>query len=160
MGSLYRDYRFQTEEYNNRWRCITTHTFENMELYYRKQFSINRLLSYFKKAFHIAPITLKNSQEDKHYEKKILAIYLLGKYSKESSQTIAKEFHISIETVELIFTNSAYKTNFQDEIKLFFKQFEDDYLEDRKNYLVFIENIQLELSRLSNIMSKKIYSDK
>ncbi len=147
MGCLYYNYQFKTQEYNNSWRCITTHTFENMELYYRKQFSMNRLLSYFKKAFHIAPITLKDSQKNEHYEKKMLAIYLLGKYSKESSQTIAEEFYISIETVKLIITNSAYKTNFQDEIKLFFKQFEDDYLADRKSSLAFQEDILLQNSK-------------
>ena len=147
MGCIYYDYQFKTEEFNNSWRCIKTHTFENMELYYRKQFSMNRVLSYFKKAFYIAPITLKNSQKDEHYEKKMLAIYLLGKYSKESSQTIAEEFHISIETVELIFTNSAYKTNFQNEIKLFFKQFEDDYLEERKSSLAFREEIFIQSSQ-------------
>ncbi len=102
MGCFYYDYRFQTEEHNNTWRCITTHTFENMELYFRKQFSMNRLLSHFTKAFHIAPITLKNSKEDKHYEKKMLAIYLLCKYSKEGFETIAEEFHISVDTVEMI----------------------------------------------------------
>ena len=137
MGMMYYDYKFKSEEYQNAWRCILSNTFENMELYFRKQFSINRFLSHFKKAFHIAPITLKNSTKDKHYEKKMLAIYLLSKYSKESFEMIAKEFHISVETVKLISTNSAYKISFQDEIKLFFKQFEDDYLADRKSSLAF-----------------------
>ena len=160
MGCLYHDYRFQTEEYNNTWRCITTYTFENMELYFRKQFSMNRLLSHFTKAFHIAPITLKDSQKNEHYEKKMLAIYLLGKYSKESSQTIAEEFYISIETVELIFTNSAYKTNFQDKIKLFFKQFEADYLADRKSSLAFqdeilVSHMSRSVSNIHNTMIKK-----
>ena len=143
MDSLYYAYHFKTEKYNNSWRCITTHTFENMELYFRKQFSMNRLLSYFRKAFHIAPVTLKNSTEDKYYEKKMLAIYLLCKYSKESFQMIAEEFHISVETVILISANSTCRTSFQDKIKLFFKQFEDDYLEDRKSSLAFRESVLL-----------------
>jgi len=143
MSCLYYDYRFKTEKYNNSWRCITTHTYENMELYFRKQFSMNRLLSSFKKAFHIATVTLKNSTEDKYYEKKILAIYLLCKYSKESFEVIAKEFITSLETVKLISTNSIFQTSFQEDIKLFFKQFEDDYLEDRKSVLAFRETISL-----------------
>ena len=147
MGCIYYDYQFKTEEFNNSWRCIKTHTFENMELYYRKQFSMNRVLSYFKKAFHIAPITLKNSQEDKYYEKKMLGIYLLSKYSKESSEMIAEAFHTSVEIVALISANSAYETSFQNEIKLFFKQFEDDYLEDRKSSLAFREEILIQSSK-------------
>jgi len=35
-----------------------------LELYYRKQFDMYRLLSYFKKAFNIATITLKNSSSN------------------------------------------------------------------------------------------------
>jgi len=147
MGCLYYNYRFQTEEYNNSWRCITTHTFENMELCFRKQFSMTRLLSHFKKAFHIAPITLKNSQEDKHYEKKMLAIYLLCKYSEESFETIAGEFHISVDTVEMIATNNTYKINFENDIKLFFKQFEADYLEGRKSSLAFSESLLLDFEK-------------
>ena len=147
MGCIYYDYQFKTEEFNNSWRCIKTHTFENMELYYRKQFSMNRVLSYFKKAFHIAPITLKNSQEDKYYEKKMLGIYLLSKYSKESSEMIAEAFHTSVEIIALISANSAYETSFQNEIKLFFKQFEDDYLEDRKSSLAFREEILIQSSK-------------
>jgi len=149
MGCLYYDYRFETEEYNNTWRCITTHTFENMELYFRKQFSMNRLLSHFTKAFHIAPITLKNSKEDKHYEKKMLAIYLLCKYSKESFEMIAKEFHISVDTVEMIATNNTFKINFENDINLFFKQFEDDYLEDKKSALAFKEDVFSRNSKVS-----------
>ena len=147
MGCIYYDYQFKTEEFNNSWRCIKTHTFENMELYYRKQFSMNRVLSYFKKAFHIAPITLKNSQEDKYYEKKMLGIYLLSKYSKESSEMIAEAFHTSVEIVALISANSTYETSFQNEIKLFFKQFEDDYLEERKSSLAFREEIFIQSSQ-------------
>jgi hypothetical protein len=142
MGMMYHDYKFKSEEFQNSWRCLTTHTFENMELYFRKQFSMTRLLSHFKKSFGIAPITLKNSTNDDMYKNRFLAIYLLTKYSKEDFTTIAKEFHISEDTVKLIFANDTYKQVFQDDVKLFFKQFEEDYLIERKSSLAFNENMQ------------------
>jgi len=145
------DYKFKTQKYQNSWRCIQTHTFENMELYFRKQFSTQRLLSNFRKTFNIAPITLKNSTEDKHYRYKLLAIYLLTKYSKESFENIAIEFKISIETVILIFSNNTYQMTFNDEIKLFFKQLEEDYLYDRKSTLALQERLEIAISRQSNV---------
>jgi len=116
-----------------------------MELYYRKQFSMQRLLSYYKKTFKITPITLKTSHQDKHYKHKLLAIYLLTKYSKEEFELIAKEFHTSLQTIHLIATNNTYKTTFQDEIKLFFKQLEENFLIERKSSLAFQESIELAL---------------
>jgi len=148
---LFYDYEFETKKYQNMWRCITTNTFENMELYHRKQFSMNRLLSNFKKAFKIAPITLKNSIDSTYYKHKLLAIYLLTKYSSEEFETIAKEFNISVDTVMLIDANKTYAITFQDEIKLFFKQFENDYLMGKKSSLAFNESIELSISRQSNV---------
>ena len=141
MGMMYYDYNFKNEANQNTWRCITSKTFENMELYYRKQLFMIRILSYFRKAFKIAPITLKTSTDNKHYKYKLLAIYLLTKYSSEEFETIAKEFNISVDTVMLIDANKTYATTFQDEIKLFFKQFEDDYLLSRKASLSFQEDV-------------------
>jgi len=138
MGIMYYDYEFKSEKTQNSWRCLLSHTFENMELYYRKQFSMTGLLSYFKKSFGIAPITLKNSNENKIYKHRLLAIHLLTKYSKEDFTTIAKEFHISEDTVKLIFANNTYKQVFQDDVKLFFKQFEEDYLIERKSSLCLL----------------------
>ena len=151
MGMMFYDYEFETEEYQNAWRCISNNTFQSMELYYRKQFSMPRLLSYFKKTFQIAPITLKNSTEDKHYQYKLLAIYLLTKYSKTEFEVIAKEFHTSLDTINLISSNNTYMTSFKDDIKLFFKQFEDDFLMDRKSSLAFKESVELAISRQSNV---------
>ena len=141
------DYKFKTQKYQNSWRCIQIHTFENMELYFRKQFSMQKLLSNFRKVFHIAPITLKNSTEDKYYRYKLLAIYLLTKYSKESFENIAIEFKISIKTVILIFSNNRYQMTFDDEIKLFFKHLEDDYLYDRKSTLALQERLEMVILR-------------
>lgn len=139
---IFYDYTFKTEKYQNSWRCILSNTYENMELYYRKQMSMKQLLSTFRKAFRIPPITIKNSEEDKYYKYKLLAIYLLTKYSKEEFEHIAKEFNISILTVNLIFVNNTYMTTFQDDIKSFFKQLEEGYLLERKTSLAFSESTQ------------------
>ena len=151
MGMMFYDYEFEGIEYQNTWRCISSNTFENMELYYRKQFSMQRLLSYSKKAFGITPITLKNSTDDILYKHKLLGIYLLVKYSNEEFEVIAKEFNTSLETIILVSTNNTYMTTFQDNIKLFFKQFEDDFLMDRKSSLAFKESMELAISRQSNV---------
>jgi len=151
MGMMFYDYEFETEKYQNAWRCISNNTFQSMELYYRKQFSMPRLLSYFKKTFKIAPITLKKSTDDKLYKYKLLGIYLLTKYSNTEFEVIAKEFNTSLETINLISSNNTYVTTFQDDIKLFFKQFEDDFLIDRKSSLAFKESVELAISRQSNV---------
>lgn len=140
MGMLYHDYEFKSVEFQNTWRCLVNNTFENMELYYRKQFSMQGLLCYYKKAFGITPLKIKNSNDNKYYRSKILAIYLLTKYSDEDFEIIATEFNISIETVNLIHTNNIYKMNFQDDMKLFFKHFEDEYLTSRKSSLAWQED--------------------
>lgn len=143
MGMMFYDYEFKSEEYRNTWRCILNNTYENMELNYRKQFSMQGLLSYFKKAFGITPITIKNSTDDSQYQYKILAVYLLTKYSKETFEYIANEFHISVDTVTSIDANSSNREIFQDEIKLFFKQFEEDYIYGEKSSLAFRESLEL-----------------
>lgn len=120
MSIMYHNYRFQTQEYQNSWRCIQTHTFENMELYFRKQLSMQRLLSNFKKVFQITPVTLKNSTQDQYYKHKLLAIYLLSKYSKETFNEIAIEFKTSADIVLLISSNDTYRASFLTDIKLFF----------------------------------------
>ena len=143
MGMMFYNYKFKTEVYRIQWSSVSSNTFEHMELYYRKQLPVSRVMSLFKKAFHIAPVTVKNSTNDKLYRYKILAIYLLTKYSKESFETIAKEFHISVDTVKLIDSNTMYAKAFKDEIKEFFKQFEDDFLESQKSSLAFKEKLEL-----------------
>ncbi len=143
MGMMFYNYKFKTEVYRIQWSSVSSNTFEHMELYYRKQLSLFRVMSLFRKAFHIAPATVKNSQDATLYRYKILAIYLLTKYSKESFETIAKEFHISVDTVRLINSNSIYAKTFLDEMREFFKQFEDDFLESQKSSLAFMEKIEL-----------------
>ena len=143
MTKMFYDYEFESVKYQNSWRCISNNTFENMELYYRKQFNMKSILSYFRKAFGIAPITLKNSKEDKHYKHKLLVIYLLTKYSQEDFKVIANEFHITLDTVNLIYSNDTYGRTFEDEIKLFFKQFESEYLMSTKCLLALEETCMI-----------------
>jgi len=150
MACFY-DYTFESIDKQNAWRCILNNTFESMELYYRKQFSMPKLLSYFKKAFRITSITLKKSTDDALYKHKLLGIYLLVKYSQEEFEIIAKEFNTSLETINLISSNNIYRITYRDEIRVFFKQFENDYLIDRKSSLAFQESVELAISRQSNV---------
>jgi len=143
---IYYNYEFKTKEYQERWRDLLTHTFENMELYYRKQLSMRSLLSHFRKAFKIAPITLKTSKKDEHYKDKLFALYLLTKYSNTSFKEIADEFFISVKTVESISSNEFYALTFQDDIRFYFKSFEMDYLEERRSSLAFQESVIQKMS--------------
>ena len=139
MAMIY-DYEFKSKEYQDNWESILNNRFESMELHYRKQFTMPRLLSYFKIAFEITPITLKKNTDDNLYRYKLLAIYLLTKYSNEDFEVIAKEFNISLITMNLIDGNNTYGLVFQNEIKLFFKQFEEDYLIEKKESLALKES--------------------
>ena len=101
---LFHDYKFENSFYKEMWQCVLEHTYDNMKLYYRKQLSMRKVLSTFRKVFHIAPITLKQ-QDDKYYKQKLLAIYLLTKYSNETYEFIASEFKIS-KTIFSVIVNS------------------------------------------------------
>jgi len=141
---------FKSEEFQNSWRCIMYNTFENMELYYRKQFSMKELVYYYEKAFSIPWRALTVEQLDSLHEEKLLTIYLLTHYSKEDFKIIANEFHISLGTVNILYTNRIFRTTFQDDIKLFFKQFESDYLNEKQSLLEWKEFYEIPLSRQSN----------
>lgn len=143
--------KFRTEEYQNSWRCITCNTFENMELYYRRFFSIKEVLNYFETVFDLHIEVLFDSSIEDFDEDKLLLIYLLTKYSKEDFQVIANKFNISLDTVKLIDGNDIFKIVFQDNIQLFFKQFESDYLADKKQSLQWKEFLEVPLSRQSNV---------
>jgi len=142
---------FKSEEYQNSWRCIMCNTFENMELYYRKQFYMQDLVCYFEEAFSIPWKALTVDRIDSLYEEKLLAIYLLTKYSKEDFKIIADEFNISLETVNSIYTNNTFKTTFMNDVKLFFKQLESDYLNKKQSSLEWKEFYEIPLSRQSNV---------
>ena len=142
---------FRSIEYQNSWRCITCNTFENMELYYRKFFSMKEVLNYFETVFDLHIEVLFDSNIIYFEEDKLLLIYLLTKYSKEDFQVIANKFNISLDTVKLITGNSSFKIVFQDDIKLFFKQFESDYLIFKEQSLQWEEFLEVPLSRQSNV---------
>lgn len=139
MQSWFSEYEFKSEECKTSWNWIKIYIYENMELRYSKYFSMEILLMHFRKAFKIAPITLKNSNEKKHSTYRYLVIYLLTKYSQESFEEISKHFHISIKRVKQISLDNRYKINYLDDIKLFFKQFENEYLLARKDTLALQE---------------------
>lgn len=131
MGICYNQ-NLKSQTSQDMWKVIMAHKFETMELYYRKQFSMGRVLSIFRKAFKVAPITLKNAKsDDKNYAKKLFVLYLLTKYSKNSFEEIATEFHISVNDL----TQIASKKFDIEDIKLFFKSFENEYLEDVRSSL-------------------------
>jgi len=64
---------------------------------------------------------------------------------------IAEAFNISVETLQLISANDTYSSVFRDDIKLFFKQFEEEFLVDRKSALALSESVELALSSEANL---------
>ena len=151
MQSWFSEYEFKSEECKTSWSWIEIYSYENMELRYSKYFFMQTLLIYFRKAFKIAPITLKNNTESKYSKYRYLVIYILTKYSQESFDEISKEFYISVERVKQISLDYRYKTNHLDDIKLFFKQFENEYLLARKDTLALQEIEMLNQSRQDNV---------
>lgn len=139
------DYQFKTQKYQSKWRDILENTFTHMEHTYRKNkdLPMSGVLSRFKKVFGITPKTLKDSTDNALYRYKMLAIYLLVKYSKESFETIAREFHITVETVEEIDSNEMYFKLFEEEIKKYFNSFKEDYLLNLRSVLAFEEQAEI-----------------
>ena len=139
------DYQFKTQKYQSKWRDILENTFTHIECDYRKNkdLLISGVLSRFKKVFGITPKTLKDSTDNALYRYKMLAIYLLVKYSKESFETIAREFHITVETVEEIDSNEMYFKLFEEEIKKYFNSFKEDYLLNLRSVLAFEEQAEI-----------------
>lgn len=142
---------FTSIEYQNSWRCIVCNTFEHMELYYRKRLSKQELFSAFEKAFTMPESAIVAGGASNVYEYKLLAIYLLTKYSKEDFKIIADEFNISLETVNLIHSNNTFKTNYQDDIKLFFDQFASSFLTKKKESMEWKYFWEGPLLRQSNV---------
>jgi len=140
MFKIYHDYQFTSQKYQNIWHCITSHTFENMELYYRKKIPINKIWSTYRKAFNITPITLKTTTDKVLYKHKILSIYLLCHYSNEELSLISSEFNMSLSKITTIATNDTIRIKFQDEIKSFFKILEEEFLLNRRTRLALTES--------------------
>ena len=83
MGLMYYDYEFKSLKYQELWKNELEDTISNMQKYYKNRMSLNGILSRFKKVFHITPITLKTDLSENKRYLRILAIYLLLKYSFE-----------------------------------------------------------------------------
>jgi len=145
---IYYDYNFKTKEYQDIWNSILENRFESMEFYFRKQFSMQRLLSYFKKAFSITPVTIKTSTKNEHKKYRILAIYFLVKYSKEDFKYIAEQFHMALNDFENINLDKKYRLIFEEDIKLFFKELEENFLYDRRSTLAFSESTLSQIKKM------------
>ena len=83
MGLIYYNYEFKSSKYQELWKDELENTISNMQKYYKNRMSLNGILSRFKKVFHITPITLKTDLSENKRYLRILAIYLLLKYSSE-----------------------------------------------------------------------------
>ena len=83
MGLIYYNYEFKSSKYQELWKDELENTISNMQKYYKNRMSLNGILSIFKKVFHITPITLKTDLSENKRYLRILAIYLLLKYSSE-----------------------------------------------------------------------------
>jgi len=140
---LFHDYAFKTDEYQCRWRCIRSYTFENMELFYRKQLSIQSVLIRFKKTFGITPQTIKKRTDRSICRRKLLAIYLLAKYSKADFSIIAETMHVEEKMVERLYRDKRYEKSFREATKRFFRQFEEDFITMRRCQLAMAERLTL-----------------
>ena len=88
MGLIYYNYEFKSSKYQELWKDELENTISNMQKYYKNRMSLNGILSIFKKVFHITPITLKTDLSENKRYLRILAIYLLLKYSSEKNKII------------------------------------------------------------------------
>ena len=143
MGLLYLDYEFKSPKYKKLWENEFKNTIFNMQRYYKNRMSLNKILSIFKKVFHITPITLKTDLFQNRRYLRTLVIYLLLEYSFEEKEEIVHEFQITLnelvqfENIDIDFTN---------DINAFFEYFKNDYLIERKSNLAFQEEIELNLT--------------
>lgn len=111
MGLIYYNYEFKSSKYQELWKDELENSISNMQKYYKNCMSLNAILSIFKKVFHITPIILKTDLSENKRYLRILAIYLLLKYSCEKKDKIALEFQINpidlekFEDIDATFTN-------------------------------------------------------
>ncbi len=143
MGLLYLNYEFKSPKYKKLWENELENAIPNMQEYYKNRMSLNKILSIFKKVFHITPITLKTDLSQNRRYLRTLAIYLLFEYSCKEKDKIAHEFQINLnelvqfENIDIDFTN---------DINTFFEYFKNEYLIERKSNLAFQEEISLNLT--------------
>ena len=92
MGLLYINYELKSPKYKKLWENELENAIPNMQEYYKNRMSLNKILSIFKKVFHITPITLKTDLSQNRRYLRTLAIYLLFDYSCKEKDKIAHEF--------------------------------------------------------------------
>lgn len=143
MGLQYLNYEFKSPKYKKLWENELENTIPNMQRYYKNRMSLNKILSIFKKVFHITPITLKTDLSENRRYLRTLAIYFLLEYCVEEKEKITHDFQVTPN--ELVqFKN--IDIDFVNDINAFFEYFKNDYLIERKSNLAFQEEISLNLT--------------
>ena len=141
MGAIYHDYKFKSPKYKNFWEDELQNTIQNMQIQYKNRLSINRVLSIFKKVFHVIPITLKTDKSPEMGYLRTLVLYILVQYSSESKEKIAKEFQINPNELEDFDKIESINIEMLSGTKIFFEYFKEDYLIERKSTLAFQEEM-------------------
>lgn len=128
---LFDDYVFQTDEYKKRWQSLLDNRFKYMKQHYKNKLPDVRIMILFRRAFSITPKAIKEASDSPVSREKLVAIYLMVKYSKEPFSNIAEDFHVSVDTVTMIGRQKTYE---EDEQK-FLQELEDGFLATQKrNY--------------------------
>jgi len=131
MMKLFDDYVFQTDEYKKRWQSLLDNRFKYMKQHYKNKLPDVRIMILFRRAFSITPKAIKEASDSPVSREKLVAIYLMVKYSKEPFSNIAEDFHVSVDTVTMIGRQKTYE---EDEQK-FLQELEDGFLATQKrNY--------------------------
>ena len=138
---IYYDFKFESQKYQELWEDELQNTIQNMQTYYKNRLSMNRILSIFKKVFHVIPITLKTDKSPEMEYFRTLALYILVQYSSESKKEIAKEFQINPNELEYFDKTESINMKMLTDTKTFFEYFKKDYLIERKSTLAFQEEM-------------------
>ena len=138
---MYHNYEFKNLKYKKLWEYELQNTITNMQIHYKNNLSMNKVLSIFKKVFHITPVTLKTDKSSKMKYLRTLVFYILIHYSYVSKEKIAQEFQISLNDLEDFENTESISTKILTDTKTFFEYIKEDYLSERKNVLAFQDEI-------------------
>jgi hypothetical protein len=86
------------------------------------------ILSHFKHCFNITPIALKNPKLFQYKDLRLLALYILCHYSKDSWEKTALDFNISIGELTKIAEYEDMPQRYSKEFDLFFKEIFTSYV--------------------------------
>ena len=144
---LFDDYAFQTDEYKKRWQSVLDNRFEYMKQHYKNKLPDVRIMILFRRAFSITPKAIKEASVSPTPREKLLAIYLVVKYSALPLLSIAEDFHVSVDTVKKIGGDKAYIQKFEEDEQKFLQDLEDDFLALQKRDYALEELAFLEKER-------------